>query len=118
MRRVGQLSAGAVTNTDSGGWRWIFWIQAVFHGATSLGLLLFYWPPQNRDFTKMTLREYIWTCDPIGSVLFMAGSTLTLLGLNWAGGVHPWDDAHVVAPLTIGLVLLVVFALYGSFLAL
>lgn len=111
--RIGHLSAGAVTDTDSGGWRWIFWIQAIFHGATSLGFLLFYWPPQNREFPKMTLKEYIWICDPIGSFFFMAGSALTLLGLNWAGGVYPWSDAHVVAPLTIGLVLLVVFGLYG-----
>lgn len=102
-----------MTDTDSGGWRWIFWIQAIFHGATSLGLLFFYWPQQNREFPKMTLREYLWTCDPIGSLLFMAGSALTLLGLNWAGGAYPWSDAHVVASLTIGLVLLVVFGLYG-----
>lgn len=61
----------------------------------------------------MTLREYIWTCDPVGSALFMPGAALTLLGLNWAGGVYPWGDAHVVAPLTIGLVMLVAFGLYG-----
>ena len=102
-----------MTNANPGGWRWIFWIQAIFHGATALGFLLFYWPPQNREFPKMSLREYIWTCDPIGSVLFIAGAALTLLGLNWAGGAYPWSDAHVVAPLTIGLVSLAVFCVYG-----
>jgi len=37
---------------------------------------------------------------------------LMLLALDWAGGVYAWHDAHVVAPLTIGLVALVGFALY------
>lgn len=37
-----------------------------------------------------------------------------LLALDWAGGVYLWKDAHVVAPLTVGLVTLVAFAIYGK----
>lgn len=35
-----------------------------------------------------------------------------LIALNWAGGRYAWSDAHVAAPLAIGLVFLVCFALY------
>lgn len=56
----------------------------------------------------------VWACDPIGSLLFIVSATLMLLALDWAGGVYKWHDAHVVAPLTVGLVALVGFAAYGK----
>jgi len=109
---VGSLGAGAATNANPGGWRNIFWIQAGFFAATVLGLFVFYHPKKESDFPKMSVKKVIWACDPIGSFLFIAGTTLTLLALDWAGGVYPWHNVHVVAPLTIGLVSLVGFALY------
>ena len=63
----------------------------------------------------MTVKEYIWACDPIGSLLFITSATLMLLALNWAGGDYAWANPHVVAPLTVGCVLLVVFAVYGKY---
>jgi hypothetical protein len=115
--RVGSLGAGAATNANPGGWRNIFWIQAGFFAATVLGLLAFYHPKKESDFPKMSWKKVIWACDPIGSLLFIVATTLTLLALDWAGGVYPWHDKHVVAPLTIGLVSLVAFAVYGEYLA-
>jgi hypothetical protein len=63
----------------------------------------------------MSFRDVFWACDPIGSGLFIVGSLLTLLALDWAAGTYAWADTHVVAPLTIGLVLLVAFSLYGRY---
>ena len=113
MRRAGGLGAGAVTNSYEEGWRYIFWIQAAFHGATALGLLAFYWPPKS-EYGKMSFKATFWSFDPIGSVLFITSATLMLLALDWAGGTYAWSDAHVAAPLTIGMVLLVAFVLYGK----
>ncbi|RYC58959.1 hypothetical protein CHU98_g7256 [Xylaria longipes] len=110
---IGSLAAGAVTNVSVSGWRYIFWIQTAFHGITSLGLLLFYFPPkQDLKRPRMSIREYIWACDPIGSVLFISSATLLLLALDWAGGAYRWSDTHVAVPLSLGLVLLVGFAGY------
>ncbi|TRX93677.1 hypothetical protein FHL15_005353 [Xylaria flabelliformis] len=110
---IGALGAGAVTNVSASGWRYIFWIQAAFHGITSLGLLLFYFPPkQDLMKSKMSIRDYIWACDPVGSALFISSATLLLLALDWAGGAYGWSDAHVAVPLSLGLVLLVGFASY------
>lgn len=64
----------------------------------------------------MSLRECVWACDPVGSVLFITSATLMLLSLDWAGGAYAWADPHVAAPLALGLALLVLFALYGKYL--
>ncbi|CAK7237427.1 hypothetical protein SCUCBS95973_009956 [Sporothrix curviconia] len=116
---IGSLGAGAVTNASASGWRDIFWMQAAFHGATSLGLLAFYWPPKTQrpagdeeEEERMTVWDYVWACDPIGSLLFVASATLMLLALDWGGGTYGWSDAHVAAPLAVGLVLLVLFGVY------
>jgi hypothetical protein len=98
----------------TGGWRWIFWLQAIFHGLTSLGLFFFYWPPKNIEYPNMSFKDYVWACDPFGSLLFISGATLTLLAMDWAGGAYGWSNPHVVAPLTLGLLLLVGFGIYGK----
>ena len=113
MNRVGGVGAGGVTNADPGGWRDIYWMQAAFHAATAIGLLLFYHPAKGSDYGKMSFKSVAWACDPIGSFLFIVSATLLLLALDWAGGAYAWSNVHVAAPLAVGLVLLVMFCLYG-----
>ena len=111
---VGSLGAGAVTNLSSSGWRYVFWIQAALHGVTCISLILLYHPPRRSDYPRLDLKGYLWAIDPIGSVLFMIGTTLTLLALDWAP-VHSWSNAQVIATLCMGLLILMVFSLYGMF---
>lgn len=110
---MAQLSTGALTNLGTGGWRNIFWMQAGFHGLTAVGLFLFYWPPRSAESRAIKLKDLFWACDPIGSFLFMGSTALMLLALNWAGGAYKWSDAHVAAPLSVGLAMLLCFGLYG-----
>lgn len=84
-----------------------------FHLTTALGFLVFYWPQRRTDYPKMSLKTMLWAIDPIGSGLFIISTTLILLSLNWGGTRFPWSSASVVAPLTIGCVVLVVFCIYG-----
>lgn len=108
----GGLIAGAVTNSNPGGWRGIFWIQAGIHFTTAAGFLLFYWPKRRSDYPRMTARQYIWAIDPVGALLFVCSATLMLLALNWSGGAYAWSDAHVAVPLGLGAGILVLFAIY------
>ena len=110
---VGSLGAGSLTNNGTEGWRNVFWVQAALHAALVLMLLFGYFPPKRSDYPKMRPLEYIWSLDPIGCLLFVSGSTLVILALDWTGGTYPWADAHVDAPLAIGLVLLIGFGIYG-----
>jgi hypothetical protein len=114
---VGALGAGAVTNASPSGWRDIFWIQAAFHLATFLGLMLFYHPIRRSDFPKMSFKQLVWACDPIGSFLFITACTTLLLALDWAGGAYAWSDVHVAAPLGIGFGFLALFCAYGEWLS-
>ncbi|KIW30887.1 uncharacterized protein PV07_02579 [Cladophialophora immunda] len=109
---VGILGSGGVTNQSPSGWRDIFWMQAAFHAATFIGLVLFYHPTRRSDYPKMTLKQYIWAIDPIGSFVFIVACTLLLLALDWAGGAYAWSDVHVAAPLGIGLGFLAIFCVY------
>ncbi len=102
-----------MTNVDAGGWRYIFWIQAALHGITSAGLFAFYWPPTQVERQKLSLKEIVWACDPIGSVLFMTSTTLLLVALDYAGGTYAWSDPHVAVPLSLGLAVLIGFIIYG-----
>jgi hypothetical protein len=103
-----------VTKVSASGWRDIFWIQAGLHLATSLGLLVFYHPRKGSDYLKMSIKSHIWACDPFGSLMFIVSVTSLLLALNWAAGVYAWSDAHVAAPLAVGLVFFALFCLYGE----
>ena len=47
-----------------------------------------------------------------GNLIVVAGTTLAVTGLTFAGIRFPWDSAQVLAPLVIGLVLILVFILY------
>ena len=114
MNRVGTLGAGGVTNENIHGWRNIFWMQAAFHAATFIGLVAFYHPTRRSDYPRLSVKEYLWSLDPIGSFLFIAGTVLVLLGLDWTGGAYAWKSSHVLAPLVLGCVLLIVFGLYGN----
>jgi len=60
----------------------------------------------------MSIKEYIWAMDPIGSFLFVTGCTLMLLGLDWTGGAYPWKSTHVAVPIGVGGLLFIAFCIY------
>lgn len=61
----------------------------------------------------MSFKQTVWAIDPIGSFLFVVSAALLLLALDWAGGAYAWSNAHVAAPLGLGLGLTLLFGLYG-----
>lgn len=45
--------------------------------------------------------------DYVGLFLFIAGCVLFLVGLSWGGRQYPWRHAAVIAPIVVGIFLLV-----------
>jgi len=110
--RIGSLTAGALTNQSSSGWRNTYWLQAALHLSASLTMLVGYFPTRRSDYERLSIKEYIWLCDPIGSFFFISGACLVLMALDWAPDTYPYSDPHVAATLAVGLALLVMFAAY------
>ncbi|KAJ5179214.1 Major facilitator superfamily domain general substrate transporter [Penicillium capsulatum] len=97
---------------EFGTWEWNFWGIAIFQGLSCLGLLFLYHPPKHPN--GITYFEAFKSLDYLGAFLFIAGAVPFLMGIVWAG-VYPSNDAHVVAPLVVGAVVLVCFALWETF---
>lgn len=92
------------------GWRGAYWFMCAWHGFGILCLYFFYYPPtfgtlhkEERVSKWIVLREL----DYFGLLLFTAGATLFLLGLNFGGRQYPWISAQVIAPIVVGFSCLV-----------
>ena len=44
-----------------------------------------------------------------GNFIIVVGTTLVLIALTWGGIRYPWSDAHVLAPLILGLIIIAAF---------
>ncbi|KAJ5590769.1 hypothetical protein N7450_004741 [Penicillium hetheringtonii] len=97
---------------ELGNWDWNFWGIAIFQGLSFIGLLLLYHPPKHPRGISYT--DAFRSLDYIGAFLFIGGAVPFLMGIVWAG-VYDSNDAHVVAPLVVGAVVLVAFALWETF---
>jgi MFS family permease len=52
------------------------------------------------------------TIDVGGTILFIFGAGLMILGTSWGGSKYSWSSYHVLVPLVIGAVLFVLFFVY------
>ena len=49
-----------------------------------------------------------------GTVLFVGGLILFLIGISWGGTQYPWKSGHVIGMILGGAATLVIFVLYGE----
>ncbi|KAK5655829.1 hypothetical protein OQA88_5368 [Cercophora sp. LCS_1] len=91
-------------------WRWIGWINLPI---ASFGLVLVFFFMKLRPLggsMAIRLRRLDW----VGMVLFTIGATAFVAPLSWAGSMYPWSSWKTLLPLILGVVTLIVFALYES----
>lgn len=112
------MSAAMVRDNTggNGGWRWAYYFNGIIYGITALAVTVTYFPPpprlaQNRKSRSSLLTEI----DYIGVVILAGALTSLVIGVTWGGSTYPWDDAKVVAVLTVGCVALVAFGLYERY---
>ncbi|KAJ9310837.1 hypothetical protein DTO271D3_8880 [Paecilomyces variotii] len=112
----GPLIAQLLVKNTEKGWRWNYYLNCITCGLSAILFALFYFPPGYDQLHKGKSRwEQVKKLDYLGLVLYSAGLVLVLLGLSWGGSSYPWKSGHVIATLVVGIVTLVLFALWETF---
>ncbi|KAH8818766.1 iron permease [Flagelloscypha sp. PMI_526] len=108
---VGPVIGGSLAERAS--WRWLFYINIPISVLAFLFVLFFLKvrQPIGDVFSKLALVD--WS----GNAIVVAGITLSNIGLAWAGVRYPWGDVHVLAPLVIGMALVLLFIVHQKFVA-
>jgi hypothetical protein len=112
---VAILMGSALTKTNPSGWRIVWYFNTGVFAFTAIVILFLYNPPLRPEQLNYTLREKLRKLDWIGIIVLAVSVTALCTGLTWSENPFPWKNPHVVAPFTIGIILLIFLALYEIF---
>ncbi|TKA40002.1 hypothetical protein B0A54_08790 [Friedmanniomyces endolithicus] len=97
---------------------YILGVSIVAINVIAIVLYFFFYHPPTYELLHVNgkskwkqLKGFDW----IGSILFTAGLTIFLIGLNWGGSVYPWSDAHVLGAFFAGIAGLVAFCFWEAY---
>ena len=87
------------------GWRGAYWFMCAWHGLGILCLYFLYHPPKFETLHQdepVSKWKVLMELDYVGLLLFTAGATLFLVGLNFGGRQYPCASAAVIAIIIVG----------------
>ncbi|KAJ7229116.1 iron permease [Mycena pura] len=106
---IGPPIGGALAN-EGHTWRWLFYLNLPLTGIAFMLVFLFLSVRHPEGTVQSKLARVDW----IGNIIVVLGSGLTIIGLTWGGIRYSWVSVQVLAPLIIGLSLLVAFGVYEA----
>ncbi|KAJ6543871.1 iron permease [Mycena capillaripes] len=107
---IGPPIGGALANKSHKAWRWLFFLNLPL---TAIAFVLVFVFLSVRH-PEGTIRSKLARVDWIGNAIVIVGTGLAIIGLTWGGIRYSWASIEVLAPLIIGLSLLVAFAVYEA----
>ncbi|KAI0424730.1 putative MFS aflatoxin efflux pump [Xylaria sp. FL1042] len=102
---LGPLVGGAFTSNVT--WRWCFYINLPFGGVALLSIATLLKVP--RPNTSLDWKTKLSQLDAVGTICLVPGVVSFLLALQWGGTTYAWNSSRIIALLTLGSVLLVLF---------
>ncbi|GHJ83664.1 hypothetical protein NliqN6_0066 [Naganishia liquefaciens] len=105
------IGSSLMRNHREDRFRILFYISAGIYALSTLICQFCYNPP--RLPTQVgTVRERLGYMDWVGYFLFTAALSGLTIGLTWGKNPYPWNSAHVLAPLLLGVGLIIVLAVH------
>ena len=115
---VSPVVAYAFIAHQSIGWRGGYWYMFAFHVFAFLMSFLFYKPPtfdMKHYHDGKTKMELLLEIDYVGVFLFVAGSVLFLMGVNFGGRTYPWSHPITISLIIVGLLCLIAVGCWCAF---
>ncbi|KAL1891973.1 hypothetical protein Sste5346_007317 [Sporothrix stenoceras] len=110
------LAQTFLSKYPSVGWRGVYYLLIGVNGLGLLCWVLFYHPPtfemKHRNASKMA---FVKNFDYVGTVLYLGGLLIFVLGLSWGGSVYPWKSGYVIGTLVAGAVGLIALGFWETF---
>ncbi|KKY19743.1 putative mfs drug transporter [Phaeomoniella chlamydospora] len=105
---VGPVIGGALSSLSSDSWRWIFRLNMPM-SVIMVICVIFFMPLRKVEGDWKTKFQGV---DFFGAFLALAGSSVLVLGLTWAGGQYDWDSAHVIVTFSVGILVFISFFIW------
>lgn len=93
----------------------IFWyVAAAVYAVGTAGVFFGYNPPPRELERSLRPGEKMRQLDWLGYAMFTTGITLFCVALQWSNNPYGWDNAHVLAPFVISVLVLIMLGVHQS----